>query len=217
MRRSMKASAGSVKAHASATVPVASHPAQWPSQEAIATTTRPLIIDLVRGAWVRYVRRTNADVFQDLEELHEFLFGREREDLSEVRPLLQELHHGACFYCGGALRSGDFDVDHFVPWSRSPLDLVNNFVPAHRTCNGRKSDHLAAEVHLARWCDRNHRHGVDLAAFCDGHALRHDARVSLAIAQSAYEAVDQQHGRVWLAGDRFEPLGQAWRGLLRAA
>lgn len=39
MRRSMKAYSGSVKARPSATFSVASHRAQWPSQETIETTT----------------------------------------------------------------------------------------------------------------------------------------------------------------------------------
>lgn len=62
-----------------------------------------LITDLVRGAWVRYIRRVNADVLETNVDLHEFLFGSERANLGIVQPILQELQKGKCFYCEGGL------------------------------------------------------------------------------------------------------------------
>jgi hypothetical protein len=43
-----------------------------------------LIGDLVRGAWIRYVRRHNHDVLGSTGDLTEFLFGSERSELSAV-------------------------------------------------------------------------------------------------------------------------------------
>jgi hypothetical protein len=57
-----------------------------------------LIADLVRGAWLRYVRQQNSDVLGETTDLNEFLFGSERASLVAVRPVLVDLH-GSCFYC----------------------------------------------------------------------------------------------------------------------
>ncbi len=56
-----------------------------------------LVTDLVRGAWVRYVRRFNPDVLGTTSDLQEFLFGSERADLSDVAGVLHEVQGGQCF------------------------------------------------------------------------------------------------------------------------
>ena len=58
-----------------------------------------LISDLVQGAWVRYVRQQNLTLIGETADLHEFLFGSERNSLAMVRPVLLDLQHGRCFYC----------------------------------------------------------------------------------------------------------------------
>jgi hypothetical protein len=110
-----------------------------------------LVGDLVRGAWVRYVRRFNPGLLGDATDLHEFLFGSERLGLQKVGLLLREVQAGKCFYCQGWLQGSRADVDHFVPWSRYPVDLGHNFVLAHRACNAKKSDRLPAIDHLEHW------------------------------------------------------------------
>ena len=45
-------------------------------------------------------------------------------------------------------------VDHFLPWSRYPDDGLDNFVLADKSCNGWKSNSLAASQHLTRWARR---------------------------------------------------------------
>jgi len=123
-----------------------------------------LISDLVRGAWVRYVRRQNMDVLGETADLNEFLFGSERAGLAAVRPVLMEIQHGACFYCGLPLKPGSTDVDHFIAWSRYPLDLGHNFVLADNKCSGKKRDRMASYEHLAAWSERNLKYGEQIAA-----------------------------------------------------
>ena len=43
-----------------------------------------------------------------------------------------------------------------------PADLGHNLVLAHDRCNNDKSDHLAAEMHLAAWTERNRLHQEEL-------------------------------------------------------
>jgi 5-methylcytosine-specific restriction endonuclease McrA len=103
-----------------------------------------LVTDLVRGAWLRFVRQQNPGILGETTDLSEFLFDSERIALAVVRPVLMDLQRGRCFYCGDALRDGSVDVDHFIRWSRYSADLGHNFVLADRRCNNQKRDRIAA-------------------------------------------------------------------------
>jgi hypothetical protein len=46
------------------------------------------------------VRQQNLDVLGETADLNEFLFGSERNNLAVVRPVLMDIQHGDCFYCG---------------------------------------------------------------------------------------------------------------------
>src|SRR5207249_557923 len=97
-----------------------------------------IISDLVRGAWLRYVRQQNLDILGETTDLDEFLFGSERASLAAVRPVLLDLQHGRCFYCRNSLTAANTHVDHFIPWARYPVDLGHNFVLADDRCNTKK-------------------------------------------------------------------------------
>jgi len=174
-----------------------------------------LIRDLIQGAWVRFVQKLNADRLGNLTDLGTFLFGRERNTLDSYRPILFDVQRGRCFYCRSDLR-GRADVDHFVPWSRYPTDLGHNFVLSHPSCNNAKSDHLAAEEHLALWVERNRTHEAELASLLSEAALPHDFSASVRIAEWAYEQTEVAHGQVWVTKDVFRHLGPEWRQLLVA-
>lgn len=100
---------------------------------------------LVQTAWLSYVQRLplNRPVLGSMTDLADFLFGSERSGLRVIAEGLLDLQGRACFYCGGTIRDGGA-VDHFIPWSRYPLDLGHNFVLAHASCNQDKRDMLAA-------------------------------------------------------------------------
>lgn len=175
----------------------------------------PLVLDLVEGAWSHFVRRTNARVLGEQADLRDFLFGADRQSLASVRPILEDMQEGRCFYCETRVQ-GTPEVDHFIPWWRYPTDLGHNFVLAHAECNRRKSDHLAAEAHLARWVERNRTLGAALTAEFALKRVRHDIDASLRIARWAYGQLAGRSGRVWVAGTVMEPLGPGWEGLLAA-
>jgi hypothetical protein len=81
-----------------------------------------LIRDLIEGAWVRFVHTVNASMLGSVTDLGTFLFGEERARLEAYRPILMDVQHGTCLYCGGNLLQLS-EVDHFIPWSRYPADL----------------------------------------------------------------------------------------------
>ena len=89
-----------------------------------------LIRRLAETEWLRFVLslKQNQPVLGRAVGLSEFLFGSNRAALAvKVSKPLRELQHGRCFYCQGNLPKAAA-VDHFIPWSRYPVDLGHNFV-----------------------------------------------------------------------------------------
>ncbi len=175
----------------------------------------PLIRELAQGGWAQFVRRMNPELIGERTDLREFLFGASRANLQAVRGPLFELQEGSCFYCRKTLNGETAQVDHFVPWSRYPVDLGHNFVVSHAGCNRRKADHLSAEVHLERWVERNEELSYELASVCESAGVPHDHRTSRQITAWAYGQVEERAGLVWVKGQTLEPLGGGWRGLFK--
>ena len=169
-----------------------------------------LIGDLVRGAWVRYVRRHNHDALGTTADLSEFLFGSERSNLGVVREILEDVQSGRCFYCEKGMRNPGH-VDHFVPWSKYPVDLGHNFVIAHQSCNSAKADHLAAADYLAAWADRNHQHREQLAAEFRRRGVPHDLPTSVHITNWAYETTYEAGGLTWARKNDMITLPADWQ------
>ena len=175
-----------------------------------------LVHNLVEAAWLNYVRTLNKDRLGESADIAEYLFGADRDGLAVYRPFLNDLQAGRCFYCRRSLGEKG-QVDHFVPWARYPVDLGYNFVLAHQTCNGRKSDHIAAEEHLRAWTARNEQDGAALIQFCDANRLPHGSVRSQGIAHWAYTQTARINGLTWLEGQTLEHLRGDWRRLLGAA
>ena len=170
----------------------------------------PMVADLVKGAWARYVRRFNGDLLGEQADLGDFLFGSERANLGVVVPILQEFQHGECFYCRRPLKGETAHVDHFIPWSRYPVDLGHNFVLAHAKCNGKKSDRLAADEHLERWAIRQQVLGADMTAEFKRQGIISDTTSSARIVNWAYNQTYDNHGLTWVRADELRVLRPEW-------
>ena len=173
----------------------------------------PLISDLVRGAWLRYVRQQNLDVLGEAADLNQFLFGGERANLAVVRPVLIDIQRGRCFYCNKPLLPPSTHVDHFIAWARYPIDLGHNFVLADTRCNSQKGDRLPAYVHLAGWAERNTQFGDQIGNAMKERGIIAELTVSNRVAQWAYELTAHANGLTWLRADELVPLAAAWRTL----
>lgn len=146
---------------------------------------------MVREAWVRYVRRFNPTTLGTTTDLQEILFGSERTPLKDFVPILTEIQKDNCFYCSGRMKGESVHVDHFIPWSRYPIDLGHNFVLAHaRLCNAKKSDRIASIEHLNSWMGRNSEHGSTLAIEFDRHQIIHDLPTSFKFARWTYSQIE---------------------------
>ncbi len=158
----------------------------------------PLLRAFVQAKWSAKVARLNK---LDEARLPRFLFGAERENLLALRAPLLELQEDRCFYCGARIGAEKAHVDHFLPWSRLPLNALGNLVVADPDCNGDKRDFLASAQHLERWLSRN-----DLPEFENaGRALTWETEVPRVLdsARALYLGLPQG-ARIWSSKGRFE-------------
>ncbi len=174
-----------------------------------------LVTHLVRGAWVEQIRRipANRQVLGEATTLPDFLFGTNRAALSGYRNILHDHQGGRCFYCDRRVaRNGD--LDHFIAWSRYPVDLGHNFVFTHSECNRAKRDYLAHPAHLQRWAEQNLDHGEALSGFFADAKLPHDIHRSRQVAVWAYEQGERSSAHVWLRGKDVGVLAPEWRNAI---
>lgn len=165
-----------------------------------------LLRPLVQRQWAEHIvalNRHEVPALEQQEDLDRFLFGAERTDLAPVRSDLRELQDGLCFYCREQLKSTP-DVDHFLPWTRHPDDGIHNLVVAHRRCNNRKRDFLAAAPHVHTWTARF----FDESLLGDLDALAEDRRWpahpgrTLSVARALYLRLPDD-ARLWLGDGEF--------------
>jgi hypothetical protein len=173
-----------------------------------------LVLDAVRGAWLRQITNiaANRPVLGNAD-LASFLFGSERSSLDGFRTVLRDHQSNRCLYCGKEVR-GAGCVDHFIAWSRYPVDLGHNLVLAHADCNAKKRDYLAYTAHLERWQRSHLERAGELSERFDSLALPHDAARSRAIAWWAYEQGEAAGAHAWIDAERFVRLDSSWRDVL---
>ena len=175
-----------------------------------------LVLDAVRGAWLRQIASIAANrPLIGGSDLTSFLFGSERASLDGFRAVLRDHQGGRCLYCSKELR-GAGCVDHFIAWSRYPVDLGHNLVLAHDGCNAKKRDFLAYPTHLERWQRSHVERAGELAQRFAALALPHDGERSRAIAWWAYEQGEAAGAHAWIDADRFVRLDGSWRDVLGA-
>jgi 5-methylcytosine-specific restriction endonuclease McrA len=176
------------------------------------------VTELTRAAWVRHVRANgrNARVIGSGDDLETFMFGSERTSLAKVAPFLHDLQAGRCFYCGGRI-ARDWEVDHFIPWSRYPRDTGHNFVLAHGSCNRAKRQLLAARPHLEAWLQRTKEHGAEIRATALDLGFSADEGSSLSIARWAYSQAATSFAHAWLRDSEMTPIDGAYLLLFKDA
>ena len=178
-----------------------------------------LLQDLVHSAWVRYIRRHNAELLGTTTDLTEFMFGSDRAPLQAAVPVLREIQKNQCLYCGKAIgiEKANAHVDHFIAWSRYPVDLGHNFVLADSRCNSAKSDHIPSLEHLEHWVERNSLFERELGSGFDKANILHDLTATLHIARWAYSQTSSSHGLTWSRSSNLVPLPGDWIDVLNSA
>ncbi len=172
-----------------------------------------LIIDLVRGAWLAFVRRQNLELLGTSADLQEFMFGTKRQTLKAIQTFLVDFQSNQCFYCEGSLKA-ESEVDHFVPWVRYPVDLGHNFVLAHGTCNRAKSDRIADVRHLEKWRERNALSGGKIADGIASTGVHCDLVATDQVTCWAYGQAERISEWGWISGKTLKEIGGTWRAVM---
>jgi hypothetical protein len=101
-------------------------------------------------------------------------------------------------------------VDHFVPFSLYPRDLIHNFVLAHPACNRSKSDTLAALPHLERWLEHITKHHDALLEIGYVAGRPADQVASRAVAAWGYSNAISSRAQAWLRAGLYEPVSPVY-------
>ncbi|AXT32613.1 HNH endonuclease [Pseudoalteromonas tunicata] len=165
-----------------------------------------LVTYLAKNAWLQKIQsiKHNQTLIGPQSQLHDFLFGFDRNALTKAKPILVELQSNSCFYCQKPMKN-DVEVDHFIPFARYANDLGHNFVAAHRTCNNNKRDFLAAQQHRERWQNQNLVVNSQIISNELSAYFHCDADKSLAVSNWAYQVAQANNAKLWLGNkDHFE-------------
>ncbi|QWE25979.1 HNH endonuclease [Polynucleobacter sp. AP-Ainpum-60-G11] len=167
---------------------------------------QPLIQQLARSRWADFIKRNtnNTPILGEKDDLNSFLFETSRQTLALVCRGLKEAYGNKCFYCNKA--SPKLDVDHFIPFSLYPRDLMHNFVLACPNCNRSKSDALAAKIYLDRWVNLLSKHSNEILNIGEKAGIQANQETSLAIAKWAYGACSRGEISTWIKPNQYEKL-----------
>jgi 5-methylcytosine-specific restriction endonuclease McrA len=171
-----------------------------------------LVQQLARSHWVDHIRgnKRNLPLLGKDDDLESFLFETPRQALKTISSGLRKIN-SKCHYCGVTVKEAD--VDHFIPHSMYPRDLMHNFVLAHPACNRSKSNTLAAKQHLVRWLEFIDTHDNKLKEIGIEAGINADAPTTLAVARWGYSNSLSGGGQAWIESAQYEPIESTYLGL----
>ena len=157
-----------------------------------------IINKLCQQYWTEFVRknRHNQIYFSDDVDLQDFLFNKSRQSLKLLIPILIDTQQRQCFYCNKPLKN-NIEVDHFIPWSKYPIDTTHNFVLTDHKCNNSKRDYLAEELFYEKWLERNQQHGNTIEQEAKTIGFITNQQRSETISQWAYQIAVEHEDLVW--------------------
>jgi 5-methylcytosine-specific restriction endonuclease McrA len=167
---------------------------------------QPLIQQLARSRWTDYIKKNakNIPILGEKDDLNSFLFETSRKTLALVCKELKVLYGCKCFYCNKA--TTELEVDHFIPFSMYPRDLMHNFVLACPSCNRSKSDSLAARIHLNRWVKAVMKNNDATTQIGEAVGVVANLETSLSIAQWSYGAASGGQVTGWVKAGQYDQL-----------
>ena len=151
------------------------------------TALGPLLRPFITRWWTDKAAALNPDVeaARSVLEFEDFLFGRDRVALERIAEGLLDLQRGTCFYCHTPI-GRNREIDHFIPWTYSGDDGIDNLVAACHRCNNSKRATLAGPEHLAEIIRRNQTWDRDLAALSVERRWPRDPDRTHRITRAAY-------------------------------
>jgi 5-methylcytosine-specific restriction endonuclease McrA len=158
---------------------------------------QPLIQQLARSRWTDYIKKNakNISILGEKDDLNSFLFETSRKTLALVCKELKVLYGCKCFYCNKA--TAELEVDHFIPFSLYPRDLMHNFVLACPKCNRSKSDSLAAKVHLDRWIELVTKNREKITKIGEQIGVNSNINTNICAVRWAYKVCGEEQSLLW--------------------
>ena len=169
----------------------------------------PLVQQLSRSHWIAHIKgnKLNGHLLSQDNDLESFLFETSRQALTEIATGLRKLG-SKCHYCGGVVTEAD--VDHFIPRSLYPRDIVHNFVLAHPSCNRSKSDTLAAKQHLYKWLEFVSMNKDSLSEIGQEAGIITDKQSMDSVARWGYANAAAVGSRAWIKASQYESIDQSY-------
>jgi len=166
---------------------------------------QPLVQQLARSHWIDHIKRNkqNASLLGQDTDLESFLFETSRQSLAIVQTGLRKISN-RCFYCGRSVTEAD--VDHFIPHSLYPRDLIHNMVLADPGCNRSKSDTLAAKQHLSKWLAFVQTNADNLAQIGHDAGIVIDEASMHSVARWGYANAIASGAQGWVRSAHYEPI-----------
>lgn len=167
---------------------------------------QPLIQQLARSRWTDYIKKNvkNIPILGEKDDLSSFLFETSRKTLALVCKELKALYGCKCFYCNKA--TSELEVDHFIPFSLYPRDLIHNFVLACPSCNRSKSDSLASKVHLDKWSQSATKNSEAIMKIGGRAGVMSNLETSIAIVKWSYWAGIKNNSVFWAKPGSYQAI-----------
>ena len=130
-------------------------------------------------------------------QIHEHLFGSDRSMPSKsMRYDLLELQDNRCIYSNVPLDAGPRSLDHVMPWSRTRLSQIENFVITTRSANSSKSDSLLGPELVGAWLEHLEGRSSQIKQIAEEHGWPSDLERVCRTTYNIYKVLDPTSG-VW--------------------
>ena len=163
---------------------------------------------LIEFRFAQLVAKINGEHLNALDfDIHEHLFGRDRMmPPDSVRTGLTKLQGSKCILTGRQIPRKNRSLDHVIPWSRSRLSAIENFVITTSSVNSSKSDSLLGPDLIDRWLEYLDDNSEQIVELADANDWPTDVERVGSVALHIYETLDPAVG-VWQGDDGVQPLG----------
>ena len=163
---------------------------------------------LIEFKFAQLVTKINGEYLNAPDfDIHEHLFGRDRMmPPDSIRVGLAKLQGGRCILTGRQIRRDNSSLDHVIPWSRTRLSAIENFIITTSSVNSSKSDSLLGPDLIDRWLGYLDDKSEQIVELADANNWPTDSDRVSSIALHIYEVLDPAVG-VWQGDDGVQPLG----------
>ena len=154
---------------------------------------------LVEFKFAEIVAKINRDKLNNIAEyqIHEHLFGGDRAMPSEsMRHDLIDMQDNRCIYSNALLDTGSKSLDHVMPWSRTKLSQIENFVITTRSVNSSKNDTLLGPELVGKWLEYLDSCSSQMSQIAEKYGWPSDLERVYRTSYNIYKVLDPTFG-VW--------------------